>query len=142
MRINYRSLIVFTLAHAGAIAACFFFTWPAFLTAVVLYWVTISAGIGMCYHRLLTHRSYKVPKPVEYALTICATTALQGGPFDWVATHRIHHQFSDQKGDPHTPRDGKWWSHIIWMLVGDSTTCTPEECARYAPDLSKDKFHV
>ena len=60
----------------------------------------------------------------------------------WVATHRVHHQFSDADGDPHTPRDGKWWSHIVWMLVGDATNCSPEECARYAPDICKDRFLV
>ena len=47
----------------------------------------------------------------------------------WVATHRIHHQFSDKDGDPHTPRDGKWWSHIVWMLVGDATHRGSEESA-------------
>ena len=60
----------------------------------------------------------------------------------WVATHRIHHQFSDKDGDPHTPRDGKWWSHIVWMLVGDATHCNVDECSRYAPDICKDRFLV
>ena len=96
----------------------------------------------MGYHRLLTHRSYKVPKAVEYVLTVCGAMALEGGPSSWVATHRVHHQFSDKDGDPHTPRDGKWWAHLIWMLVGDTTICTPEEEMRYAPDLRKDAFHV
>jgi fatty-acid desaturase len=31
----------------------------------------------------------------------------------WVATHRVHHQKSDQAGDPHSPRDGAWWSHVL-----------------------------
>jgi fatty-acid desaturase len=38
----------------------------------------------------------------------------------WVATHRIHHQFTDQEGDPHSPRDGKWWAHMGWILTGKS----------------------
>src|SRR5271165_2273186 len=121
--INWTSLIAFTIFHLGAIAALFFFTWPAFLTALALYWIALSLGIGMGYHRLLTHRSFEPPKWIEYFLTICGTLALEGGPMFWVATHRIHHQFSDKDGDPHTPRDGKWWSHIVWMLVGDATYC-------------------
>jgi stearoyl-CoA desaturase (delta-9 desaturase) len=67
---------------------------------------------------------------------------MEGGPISWVTTHRIHDQFSDKHGDPHTPRDGKWWSHIIWMMVGDATNCTPEQCAHYTRDLSKDRFLV
>ena len=140
--INWITVVAFSVFHLGALAAPFFFTWPAFFTALVLYWMSMSLGIGMGYHRLLTHRSYKPLKGIEYFLAICGTLAMEGGPISWVTTHRIHHQFSDKDGDPHTPRDGKWWSHIIWMMVGDATNCTPEQRARYCPDLSKDRFLV
>jgi stearoyl-CoA desaturase (delta-9 desaturase) len=141
-RINWITLVAFSFFHIGAVAAFFYFSWGALLTAAILYWVSLSFGIGMGYHRLLTHRSYKVPKAIEYFLTICATLALEGGPIFWVATHRAHHQFSDKEGDPHTPRDGKWWAHLFWMIVGESSSCDATVCAKYAPDLAKDKFHV
>jgi stearoyl-CoA desaturase (delta-9 desaturase) len=128
--------------HIGAVAALFFFTWKALAVAIFLWWVSGSLGIGMGYHRLLTHRGYKTPKWVEYALTVCATLALEGGPIFWVATHRIHHQFSDQEGDPHSPLDGKWWSHMGWILTGKSMHHDTSTLARYVPDLAKDKFHV
>ena len=140
--INWISLTAFAVFHAGAVAALFFFSWPAFFTALGLYWISLSLGIGMGYHRLLTHRSYRTPKWIECFLAVCGTLALQGGPIAWVATHRIHHQFSDKPGDPHTPRDGKWWAHILWMLVGDATNSHTVECSRYAPDLCKDRFLV
>jgi stearoyl-CoA desaturase (delta-9 desaturase) len=140
--INWISLTAFTIFHVGAIAALFFFTWPAFFTALALYWISLSFGIGMGYHRLLTHRSYETPKWIEYFLATCGALALEGGPMFWVATHRIHHQFADQDGDPHTPRDGKWWSHIGWMLVGDGTHCDIEQCSHYAPDICKDRYLV
>jgi fatty-acid desaturase len=140
--INWISLVAFAVFHAGAVAALFYFSWPAVFTAMGLYWISMSLGIGMGYHRLLTHRSYKTPKWIEYFLAICGMLALEGGPMFWVATHRIHHQFSDKDGDPHTPSDGKWWSHIGWMLVGNGTHCDVKQCARYAPDLCKDRFLV
>lgn len=140
--INWVSSTAFAVFHIGAIGALFCFHWPAVLTALALYWISLSFGIGMGYHRLLTHRSYKVPKWMEYFLTICGTLALEGGPIAWVATHRIHHQFSDKEGDPHTPRDGKWWAHVIWILVGDANHGETARFARYAPDLAKDPFHV
>jgi fatty-acid desaturase len=140
--INWVSLIAFGAVHLGAIAAFFFFSWPAFFTALGLYWVALSLGIGMGYHRLLTHRSYRPPTWLKYFLSICGTLALEGGPISWVAIHRIHHQHADQDGDPHTPRDGKWWSHLIWMLVGDSTQRQTSECLHYAPDLCNDRFMV
>jgi stearoyl-CoA desaturase (delta-9 desaturase) len=95
----------------------------------------------MGYHRLLTHRSYRVPKLVEYALTICGTLAFEGGPINWVATHRIHHAHSDERGDdPHTPHDGRWWSHIGWVLIGTAQQHKREVLERYAPDLMQDRF--
>jgi stearoyl-CoA desaturase (delta-9 desaturase) len=140
MGINWMAVIPFTIVHVGAVAALFYFSWPAFWTAVFLYWLALCPGIGMCYHRLLTHRSYVVPKWLEYIMAVCGCLALEGGPLNWVTTHRIHHQYSDKDGDPHTPRDGKWWAHIVWMLVGDATRASAEDCRRYSPDLMKDKF--
>jgi sn-1 stearoyl-lipid 9-desaturase len=128
--------------HVGAIAALFFLTWKGLLAAAVLWWMSGSLGIGMGYHRLLTHRGYKTPKWVEYILTTCGTLALEGGPIFWVATHRIHHQHSDKEGDPHTPLDGKWWAHMGWILMGKSLHQDTQTLARYVPDLAKSKFHV
>lgn len=128
--------------HAGALAAFFFCSWQAVITAVLLYWIAGSLGIGMGYHRLLTHRGYKVPKAVEYLLTLFGTLALEGGPIDWVTTHRIHHARTDKEGDPHSPRDGRWWSHIGWILANDSQLRNEDMLSRYAPDLVNDRFYV
>jgi fatty-acid desaturase len=140
--LNWAIIPVLTLFHVGAVAALFFFTWHALFLAIFLYWVTTGLGLGICYHRLLTHRSYATPKWLEYALTICAVAALEGGPLLWVATHRRHHQFADKEGDPHSPRDGKWWAHVGWILVGNALRPDPSVFPRYVPDLAADKFHV
>ena len=140
--LNWVTATFMALFHLGAVAALFFFTWKAFFVACFLWWVSGSLGIGMCYHRLLTHRGYKTPKWVEYLMTVCATTALEGGPIFWVATHRIHHQYSDEDGDPHSPRDGKWWAQMGWIITGKSMHHDTTTLARYVPDLAKDKFHV
>jgi stearoyl-CoA desaturase (delta-9 desaturase) len=139
---NWVSLIALSIFHIGAVAALFFFSWPAFLTAAALYWISLSMGIGMGYHRLLTHRSYKVSKPLEYLLTVCGSLALEGGPIFWVTAHRVHHQFSDREGDPHTPQEGTWWAHLFWMMVGQPGNHEVGACARYAKDLTEDRFHV
>ena len=136
--INWLVVVVFGLFHIGALASLFMFSWQALFVAVVLYWVAGSLGIGIGYHRLLTHRGYKTPKPVEYFLSLCGTLAVEGGPANWVVTHRIHHRFSDQDGDPHSPRDGGWWAHMGWILVGRAQEHPPAVLRRYAPDLMRD----
>jgi len=93
----------------------------------------------MGYHRLLTHRGYETPRWLELTLTICGTLALQGGPIFWVATHRLHHRNSDKSGDPHSPRDGWWWSHAGWLVRGDPMR--DGALAPYVPDLRRDPFH-
>ena len=118
------------------------FSWKAFFVTLVLWWVSGSLGIGMGFHRLLTHRGYKTPKAVEYFLTFCGALALEGGAINWVATHRIHHAHTDAEGDPHTPRDGRWWAHMGWILRGTAQQHEPAVLQRYAPDLMKDPVHV
>src|ERR1035441_7268430 len=140
--INWLTLTVIAAFHAGALAALFFFSWQRLAVMVALYVVAINVGIGMCYHRLLTHRGYQVPKWLEYLMAICATLALEGGPIFWVATHRVHHQLSDREGDPHTPREGGFWAHTGWLLWGNALHAQTEVLARYVPDLERDRFLV
>ena len=140
-QIAWSTLIVMVAFHVLAIAAFFFVTVDAVLLAVVLHWACIGWGIGMGYHRLHTHRSYKVPKFIEYFFAVCATLTLQGGPIFWVAVHRIHHQYSDENGDPHTPRDGRWWSHMLWTIFGEELHSNTAVTGKYAPDLMQDRFY-
>jgi fatty-acid desaturase len=139
---NWLTLVTIIVFHAGALAALFMFSWQRLLVMAILYVLAINVGIGMCYHRLLTHRGYHTPKWVEYVMSVFATTSLEGGPIFWVSTHRVHHQLSDHQGDPHTPREGGWWAHAGWILFGEALHAQTEVLARYSPDLSRDRFHV
>ena len=139
---NWQTGTVMAIFHILAIAAFFFIDVGAILSAVVLYFAAGMLGIGMSYHRLLTHGSYKTFKPIEYFLAVCATLAMEGGPIFWVATHRIHHQNSDSDEDPHTPREGGYWSHMGWILSGHGLHSNTEILGKYAPDLSRDRFYV
>jgi stearoyl-CoA desaturase (Delta-9 desaturase) len=141
-RLNWPTTIVMALLHLGAIAALFVFSWKALAIALFLYWMCTGLGISLGYHRLHTHRSYKVPLALEYFFAICGSLTLEGGPIFWVATHRIHHQKSDQQGDPHSPRDGAWWAHVGWILVGEAKHNNTRLMAKYAPDIAKDRFYV
>ncbi len=96
----------------------------------------------MGYHRLHTHRSYKVPRFARVLLRRLRRHDLEGGPIFWVATHRIHHQKSDKPGDPHSPQDGAWWAHMGWILLGEFDHNNTRMMAKYAPDLAKDRFYV
>jgi len=133
---------VVTIFHVLAIWALFTFSWQNLIAAAVTWWVAGSWGVGIGYHRLLTHGGFKTPKFIEYFLTLCGTLGLQSGAINWVTTHRKHHAFTETERDPHSPRGGAFWAHIGWILRGTAQNQSEESVRRYAPDLLKDKFHV
>jgi len=141
-KMNWPTSLVLVLFHIGAIAALFMFSWRNLLISMALYWITVGWGISLGYHRLHTHRSYKVPLWMEYFFAVCGALTLEGGPIFWVATHRIHHQKSDHPGDPHSPHDGAWWSHVGWILLGETNHNNTRLMSKYAPDLAKHKFYI
>ncbi len=92
----------------------------------------------MGYHRYFTHRSFQTNKAVEYILAFISCASGEGGPIEWVVTHRRHHALSDQEGDPHSPKKGFWWAHFTWMLYRDKFLITDEGYKKYAPEMYKD----
>ena len=140
-RFDYVNVVYFAVIHVIAATAVWQFTWTGLFALLSLWWLSGSIGIGVTFHRLLTHRGYKAPKWFEYLGTICGTLASEGGAISWVAMHRIHHAQSDRPGkDLHTPKDGFWWSHIGWILC-DLGHDRREMEARFAPELVADPVH-
>jgi stearoyl-CoA desaturase (delta-9 desaturase) len=138
--INWIFAITIVGFHLGAIAALLSFRWSGLVVFLVTWILAQNVGIAMGYHRLLTHRGYSTPKWVEYSVATCGTLSLQGGPIYWVAVHRMHHRYTDKSGDPHSPRDGKWWSHMGWILNGTLRNET-KVLRQYAPDLIRERYY-
>jgi fatty-acid desaturase len=129
--------------HLMALAAFFprFFSWPAVAVGFVLFYLTGGIGICLGYHRLLTHRSLRVPRLLEYAIITCGALALQGGPISWVATHRAHHLYSDTARDPHDARRGFFWSHMGWLFLYNSARLTRDQEWHAARDIAADPYY-
>ena len=132
-----------------------------FVAAVVLLWNTLvdwsdlavmlvmyvisGYGVTLGFHRLLTLRSFQTFKPVEYALAILGSIAVQGPVMSWVADHRKHHAHTDKEGDPHSPHGhgggvrgaivGLWYAHMGWLFEASGTS----EHSRSARDLYEDR---
>ncbi|MCP4175999.1 MAG: acyl-CoA desaturase, partial [Fuerstiella sp.] len=125
--------------HAGCFAAFVpaFFSWQALAVCLVLHWVTCSIGICLGYHRYLAHKSFKLRAPVEFFVMLAGSLSGEGSPMTWAATHRLHHQKSDQEGDPHSPLIGAWWSHILWLFVKRKRSDQELLCRKYIPELTE-----
>ncbi|MEQ1947094.1 MAG: fatty acid desaturase [Bryobacteraceae bacterium] len=141
-KLNWPTALILVLFHIGAVAALFMFSWKAFWVSVALHWVAVGFGISLGYHRLHTHQSYQCPLWMQYALAVCGTLTLEGGPIFWVGTHRIHHAKSDQPGDPHSPREGVFWAHMGWILFGETNHNNTKLMSKYAPELARHRFYL
>ncbi len=141
-KINWKNLFIIVSFHLLAIPALFMLSWENLIAMLVGNWIVGSLGIGLGYHRLLTHRSFKAPKWLEYTLTIFGAMAIQDDAPKWVATHRIHHKFVETDQDPHSTRPGFWWAHIGWIVRGTANDHDQMTLKKYVPDLVKDKFHT
>ncbi len=131
------------LIHLGALAAFVpaLFHVSGLIVAAILSYLTGVLGITLCYHRVLTHRSFRLVKPLEYLFALFGTLALQGDPIRWVAIHRKHHAHADQDDDPHNIRMGFQWAHVDWLYRHNVAMPSEDEIARYAPDLIADPYY-
>ena len=47
----------------------------------------------------------------------------------------------DAEGDPHSPRDGVWWAHLLWWMPYVPSLDEPSRYGRYVVDLDRDPVH-
>ena len=143
LRVDRRIFRLVAAFHLLALLACvpYFFSWSGMATALAGLYVFGTLGINIGFHRLMVHRGFTCPPWLEHCLAVLGVCCLQGTPINWVAVHRLHHQKSDEPGDPHTPRDGLFWSHIGWLLVDDPAIRNISMYDRYARDMISDRFY-
>ena len=144
------NLLAVALPFAGTIAAIFLF-WNSVVSAtdlaiLAVMYVLTGFGVTVGFHRMLTHRSFQAPKPVEYAFAVLGSMAVQGPMLHWVADHRKHHAHADHEGDPHSPHVGHgdgtmgvlrglWHAHVGWLLSDQGQA----SARKYAPDVYEDR---
>lgn len=124
----------------AAVALMFYASWEGFFLSLFLSFMTSCIGITMGFHRLFTHRSFKVVKPVERFIAVCGTLAMQGTMRDWVGHHRMHHAGSDTEGDPHNAELGFWYSHFGWLTKIDPEFDDPAKLKKFTRDIDADPF--
>jgi stearoyl-CoA desaturase (delta-9 desaturase) len=120
--VAYEHDLLSTVIYCGIHAACLlaFFT-GVDATDIALcagaFWVRMFAITGG-YHRYFSHRTYRTGRLMQFLIGFLGSAAVQKGPLWWAATHRLHHRYSDQAGDPHSPREGFFHAHQGWIFDG------------------------
>lgn len=109
-----------------------------FLSSFALAYLWHGMGVTIGYHRLLSHRSFKCSKAIEYFWVLGGYLAYEGSPLWWVSNHRAHHKYSDTPLDPHSPRNGLKNAYYGWLGKDYPAHINPRiQC----PDLAKDPVY-
>jgi stearoyl-CoA desaturase (delta-9 desaturase) len=101
-------------------------------------------GITGVYHRYFSHNAYKTSRVFQFILAWIGAIAMQKGPIWWAAHHRNHHKHSDTEKDLHSPKNGFWYSHMLWFLVDDFNEYDPKiikDYMKYPEIVWMDKYH-
>ncbi len=112
--------------------------WSLVLTlavaAVLVQIAVFSTTIFL--HRTATHRALLLHGSVEwlFKFALWLTTGLLTK--EWVAVHRKHHAFTDEEGDPHSPKIEGFWAiqlgNVYYYIREARKTDTIE---RYSRDI-------
>jgi len=143
-RVYWTYVASVTLVHLLALAACWpaLFSWPGFLACLAGLYVFGTLGINLGYHRLLTHRGLKTPRWLERTFVVLGLCCLQDTPGRWVAIHRMHHQHSDRRDDPHSPLVSFLWGHVEWLFIKSREHDIVLHYERYCRDVLRDPFYL
>lgn len=110
-----------------------------FISIFLVCYFLHALGITIGYHRLLSHRSFCAPKPVEYFWVLMGYLAFEGSPIWWATIHRAHHRYTDTPLDPHSPRYGFYNAHIGWTT--HKTYSDPVNPELQSKDLINDPIY-
>lgn len=138
----YAATVVILHVLAALAVLPWLFSWTGVIVAVVGIYIYGGLGINLCYHRLLSHRSFQCPVWVERVLVYIALCCMQDAPGRWVAAHRIHHKFADDEPDPHSPLVNFLWSHVGWLMVDKHGLHKLSNYERYVRDLLRQPFYL
>ena len=142
MQRHHRLNIFFIITlHLLVLLSIPFFSWSAFGVALLLLFTISPIGVTLTYHRLLSHRAFKVPKWLEYTLATFGALSAQGPVLLWVAEHRLHHRYSDDSRDPHDSNRGFFYAHIGHLLYHKEFEDNREEWLKYVPDLANQPYY-
>lgn len=111
-------LIVYHILLLIGLPFYFYYATPSIgliiISIVLLYLTGMSITGG--YHRLFSHRAYRVHPAVEGVILFFGSMATQSSALRWAFDHRLHHAHVDTDNDPYSINKGFWYAHCLWIL--------------------------
>ena len=107
----------------------------SFVVAAILIQVAVF-GTTIYLHRCATHKALILHPAVEWMFKMSLWLTTGQCTKEWVAVHRKHHAFTDEEGDPHSPKILGFWNvqlgNVYYYIREIKKTDVVE---RYARDI-------
>ena len=95
-------------------------------------------GTTIYLHRTATHKALTLHPAVEWMFKFSLWLTTGQVTKEWVAVHRKHHAFTDEEGDPHSPKLVGFWNvqlgNVFYYMREIKKTDVVE---RYARDIKE-----
>jgi stearoyl-CoA desaturase (Delta-9 desaturase) len=116
---------------------------PLFVSLAIGVALTQVATFGttIYLHRCATHRALTLHPAIAwlFRFSLWITTGISTK--EWVAVHRKHHAFTDEDGDPHSPRlKGFWPVQLGNVFLYAREARSAETVEKYARDIQLDRW--
>ena len=112
-----------------------------FLIGLAVGWLLWLTGVHGSLHKYSSHKCFTAKNKLsEHFILLMGTLCSLGSNISWAATHRKHHQHSDQEGDPHNIHTGTgsfWRAVKIYFYYFPTYLINP----RTVKDLTNDPLH-
>lgn len=111
-------LIVYQVLFLLSLPFYLYFGTLSLTTALTAFALFFASGLAITggYHRLYSHRCYRVSPIIDWVMVFFGTLATQGSIIRWSFDHRLHHAFVDTDRDPYSINKGFWYAHFLWLL--------------------------
>ena len=136
---EYKLKTIIVITHVLFLAGLIFVNQISYwYLLVTLFSLGLIGKLGgeIGFHRYFAHKSFKTEYWKSRMLLILGSLNLFGSTLSWAGTHRVHHRFTDDDNDPHSPHTQnpfKVW--ILWWKPFQISN-------RYVSDMIKDPWQL
>ena len=103
----------------------------AIMAGIIWSQIISHFGASILLHRYYCHKQFNVPVWFEWVGLFMLSVAYIRTPIGWIASHRMHHTYSDGPKDPHAAKHIGFWK--VLFTTWDINSIPP----KFAKDLYK-----
>jgi fatty-acid desaturase len=103
----------------------------AIIAGIIWSQIISHFGASILLHRYYCHKQFNVPVWFEWVGLFMLSVAYIRTPIGWIASHRMHHTYSDGPKDPHAAKHIGFWK--VLFTTWDINSIPP----KFAKDLYK-----